>query len=86
MYEKDYPTPSKAPICCLGWASNFTDVVAIRERVANLQGTAVLDDLMSSADETLNPQYALDLPIELAFVDVTSTLPKLATLPVAGSQ
>ncbi|KAI4233175.1 MAG: hypothetical protein LQ349_004577 [Xanthoria aureola] len=86
MYQKDYPTPSKAPICCLGWASNFTDVMAIRKRVANLQGTAVLDDLMSSVDEPLNPQHALDLPIELAFVDVASTLPKLATLPVAGSQ
>ncbi|KAL8759268.1 MAG: hypothetical protein Q9199_000881 [Rusavskia elegans] len=86
MYEKDYPTPFKAPICCLGWASNFTDVAAIRERLSSLEGTAVLDDLMTSADETLNPQFALDLPIELAFLDVASTLPKLATLPVAGSQ
>ena len=86
MYEKDYPTPSKAPICCMGWASNFTDIAAIRERMASLGSALVLDDLMASADETLGPRYALDLPIELAFVDVASTLPKLATLPVAGTQ
>ncbi|KAL8675570.1 MAG: hypothetical protein Q9168_000082 [Polycauliona sp. 1 TL-2023] len=86
MHEKVYPTPSNAPICCLGWASNFTDVAATRRRMASLEGTVVLDDLMTSADETLSPQYAMDLPIELAFVDVASTLPRLSTLPVAGSQ
>ncbi|KAL8994812.1 MAG: hypothetical protein Q9169_005319 [Polycauliona sp. 2 TL-2023] len=86
MHEKVYPTPSMAPICCLGWASNFTDVAATRRRMASTQGTVVLDDLMASTHETLGPQYALDLPIELAFVDVASTLPKLSILPVAGSQ
>lgn len=86
MYQKVYQTPSKAPICCLGWASNFTDIAAIRRGMASVEGTMVLDDLMTSVGETLNSQNALELPVELAFVDVTATLPKLSTLPVAGSQ
>ncbi|KAL8930034.1 MAG: hypothetical protein Q9172_000119 [Xanthocarpia lactea] len=86
LYEKDYSTPSKAPICCLGWASNFTDATAIRKRMANREGGVVLDDLMTSTDEASSPDYAPELPIELAFVDVANTLPKLSTLPVAGSQ
>ncbi|KAL8859915.1 MAG: hypothetical protein Q9178_003748 [Gyalolechia marmorata] len=86
MYEKDYSTPSKAPICCLGWASNFTDVAAIRKRMANREAGVVLDDLMTSTDNASSPDYAPELPIELAFVDVANTLPKLSTLPVAGSQ
>ena len=86
MYEKDYSTPSKAPICCLGWASNFTDVAAIRKRMANRESGVVLDDLMTSTDEASSPEYAPELPIDLAFIDITNTLPKLSALPVAGSQ
>lgn len=85
MYEKEYTTSSKAPICCLGWASNFTDVAAVRERMANLEHSVAMDESTAS-EETGNSQYAPDLPIELAFVDIASVLPKLSTLPVAGTQ
>ncbi|KAL8789954.1 MAG: hypothetical protein Q9213_000840 [Squamulea squamosa] len=86
LYEKDYSTPSKAPICCLGWASNFTDKDATRKRMSNLEGSTVLDSLIASTDGITTPQYTPELPIELAFVDVASALPKLSTLPVIGSQ
>ncbi|KAL8678917.1 MAG: hypothetical protein Q9186_004774 [Xanthomendoza sp. 1 TL-2023] len=70
--------------------SKVTDVSwkpnAMRQRMANLQGSVPVDDFVASIDEATNPQYAPDLPIELAFVDVATFLPKLSTLPVAGSQ
>ncbi|KAL8733148.1 MAG: hypothetical protein Q9166_002340 [cf. Caloplaca sp. 2 TL-2023] len=86
MHEKDYSTICTAPICCLGWASNSTGIAAMRERMINLGGSVALDDLMTPTDETTNPQYAPDLPTELAFVDVECILPKLSTLPVSGSR
>ncbi|KAL8806298.1 MAG: hypothetical protein Q9182_001445 [Xanthomendoza sp. 2 TL-2023] len=86
MYEKDHTPSSRAPICCLAWASNFTDIAAVRRRMANLPGNVAMDDSLASIDETTNPQYVPDLPIELAFLDVAGLLPKLSTLPVAGSQ
>lgn len=45
-----------------------------------------LDAFIASTKETSDSQDLPDLPTELAFIDVVSSLPRLSTLPIGGSR
>lgn len=84
MYEKDYATLS--PICCLGWACNFTDIAAMQSTISSIDDSLTLDEFIGLAKGTGDTQQVPSLPVELAFMDIASTLPKLSALPIGGSQ
>ncbi|KAL8664050.1 MAG: hypothetical protein Q9202_003342 [Teloschistes flavicans] len=86
MYRKKSLASSKAPICCLGWATHFTNIQAVRITLAQLADRLTLDDLLKSLGKATKPSGVLDLPTELALIDVATSLPKLPTLPIGGSQ
>ena len=86
MYKNESSTPTKAPITCLGWASNLTDVRAVRTTMAEVADNVSLDDFVTSFNEAASSQKVPDLPNELAFIDVASSMPKLSTLPTGGLQ
>ncbi|KAL9602386.1 MAG: hypothetical protein Q9179_002543 [Wetmoreana sp. 5 TL-2023] len=54
--------------------------------MAKLQESMTLDEFINSYGETTISQSDPDLPTELAFMDISSTLPKLSILPIGGSQ
>ncbi|KAL9031876.1 MAG: hypothetical protein Q9196_000131 [Gyalolechia fulgens] len=86
MYEKDGPAAVKDLICCLGWATNFTEIANVRETASNLDDSSTLDEFIASVKRTGASQQVPSLPVELAFIDVASTLPKLSVLPMGGSR
>ncbi|KAL8718729.1 MAG: hypothetical protein Q9225_004170 [Loekoesia sp. 1 TL-2023] len=84
MYEKDHSTPS--PICCLGWACNFTDTAPMQSTISSIDNSLTLDEFIGSAKGAGDTQRVTSLPVELGFMDIASTLPKLSALPIGGSQ
>lgn len=86
MYEKEDTAAVKDLICCLGWATNFTDIANVRETVSKFDDSSTLDEFIASVRGTGNSQEVPSLPVELAFIDVASTLPKLSVLPMGGSR
>ncbi|KAL8642534.1 MAG: hypothetical protein Q9228_000798 [Teloschistes exilis] len=86
MYRKKSLTSSKAPICHLGWATHFTDIQAVRISLAQPADHLTLDELIKSVEKATETSGVPDLPTELALIDVSTSLPKLSTLPIGGSQ
>ncbi|KAL8953097.1 MAG: hypothetical protein Q9222_001035 [Ikaeria aurantiellina] len=86
MYEKSYLPSPQIPITCLGWASNAVDAPVTNKDTAKIGPKAALDDFISSYKEANHHPSAPDLPMEIAFIDVASVLPKLSTLPIGGSE
>ena len=69
-------------VTCMGWASN----------VANKQSPSVKhtkvstwQDMLSSGDYSPTNKSALDLPRDLALIDIEISLPKLSILANGGS-
>lgn len=58
----------------------------MQNAVSKLDDGVALDDFIAFAKEPKSSQDVLDLPIELAFIDVVGTLPKISTLPIGGSR
>ncbi|KAL8943883.1 MAG: hypothetical protein Q9216_000777 [Gyalolechia sp. 2 TL-2023] len=86
MYEKASPAVDKGLICCLGWATNFTDAANVRETVSNFDDSPTLDEFIASARTAGNSKHVPSLSVDLAFIDVASTLPKLSVLPMGDSR
>ncbi|KAL8656732.1 MAG: hypothetical protein Q9210_000073 [Variospora velana] len=86
IYDKDAGIPSKTPICYIGWATNLTATPHVQTAISKFEDSMTLDAFIASTKETNDSQYLPDLPTELAFIDVVSTLPKLSTLPFGGSR
>lgn len=86
MYEKDSLTEAQDSICCLGWAANFTDVANVRESVSKFDNGSIIGEFIASLKRAETLQHVSSLPVELAFIDVASTLPSLSVLPIGGSR
>lgn len=73
---------------CLGWGINFTDSKAAQRHLQNAAGHLSVDDLLSPNMHSSKAAAYLsaDLPRELALLDISSSLPKLSTLPGTGSE
>ncbi|MCJ1475454.1 hypothetical protein MMC13_004116 [Lambiella insularis] len=75
---------SDRKICCLGWGQNYTDSESTRVRLDNLRVDTTSDDTLNSGSQNPNTDRPLDLPNDLAFLDVEEVLPRLSTLPASG--
>lgn len=73
---------SEHEISCLGWGINLTGVANERRRIPALPDL-FLDD---SKETDVSPDALLDLPRELALLDIESSLPRLSVLPSLGKE
>ena len=86
MHQLGCTAHSQSPFSCLGWGVNFTDSTAVRKQV-ELAGEALeLDDLLRDGADAKASGETPDLPAELAFLDVESSLPKLSALVSNGGE
>ena len=72
--------------CCLGWGVSFTDARSTQEQLKKLDGESILDEVLQKGLHNVVPDGLLDLPSELAFLDIEGVLPKLSILPVGGKE
>jgi len=86
IHQIQYKDQPGARICCLGWGANLTDVKATRLRLDNLPGKVSLDDIMNRGSQVQDAHTELDLPTELAFLDIEAVLPKLSILPARDKE
>lgn len=86
MHQIDSSTHSASQICCLGWGVNFNDSQIVRKHVKESGGEITLDDVLSKGTKRNISEVLSDLPLDLAFLDVEGTLPKLSSLTVGGTE
>ena len=86
MHQMDCAAHTQSLFSCLGWGVNFTDSTAVRRRVESSGEVLELDDLLRNGHNAKASCEPPDLPLELAFLDVESCLPKLSTLESLGSE
>ncbi|KAK2787269.1 hypothetical protein FQN51_003429 [Onygenales sp. PD_10] len=80
------PVGPTACVTCLGWGINFTDGKSALKSLKEAEGRLTVDDLLSTEVQLSNvAQLKLDLPRELAMLDMERSLPKLSTLPSTGN-
>ncbi|OKL64108.1 hypothetical protein UA08_01046 [Talaromyces atroroseus] len=74
-------------ISCIGWGVNFTDSKAAQTHLRDANGHITVEDLLAPDTDPVKAalQLKADLPLELALLDVESSLPRLSTLPGSGS-
>lgn len=81
------PTKESPKITCLGWGVNFTDYSFTQRQLKGISSHLSLEKLLSQeTDPTKANVLKVDLPRELAMLDIESSLPKLSTLPGTGSE
>lgn len=66
-------------ITCMGWASNFTG------RKASTSKRDAIDIAISKVNGISKEKTVLDLPRDLALIDIETSLPKLSVLAAGGS-
>lgn len=84
VHQIDCSKYSNSPLCCLGWGINFTDSSKVSMQVNKLKNELTLDDIISQNPQTKAVDAVPDLPLDLAFLDVEVSLPKLSTLSSSG--
>jgi len=72
-------------ICYIGWSTNFTDVAEIQQRLRGTRDGTSLDDVIHRGFLGQAPAVKIDLPSDLASIDVEGILPKVSTLPATGT-
>jgi anaphase-promoting complex subunit 4 len=70
----------------LGWGISFTDTHAVRTRLEKSGMEKDLDDVLSEGTQSSILDSLTDLPLDLAFLDIEGTLPKLSTLAMGGTE
>ena len=76
MHTIDCSAYSEVNICCLGWGLNYTSI----------KGAVNLDDVFNCDNQASKFETPLDLPTDLAFLDIEDILPKLSALPAVGKE
>ncbi|MCJ1435652.1 hypothetical protein MMC27_005027 [Xylographa pallens] len=84
VHQVQYREHSESKISCLGWGLNYTDAEETRARLDNLNIDIGPDDPLNSGSQPLDAERPLDLPNDLAFLDVEDVLPRLSILPATG--
>ncbi|MCJ1402966.1 hypothetical protein MMC11_006188 [Xylographa trunciseda] len=87
VHQLQYREHSQSKISCLGWGLNYTDADETRARLDNLRIDINLDDVLNTGSQSFDaerPLDPLDLPNDLAFLDIEDVLPKLSILPATG--
>lgn len=86
VHQIQYQDQSSTKICCLGWGANLTDAEGTRIRLDNLPDKVSFDDIFNRGTEGQDAQTQIDLPTELAFLDIEAVLPKLSVLPARDKE
>ena len=86
MHHIDCSAHSASQICCLGWGINFTDSHALRNQLERPGTEKSLDEILSEGTQSGILGSVSDLPLDLAFLDIEGTLPKLSTLAMGGTE
>ncbi|KAL6720420.1 hypothetical protein ACLMJK_002342 [Lecanora helva] len=84
IHHIDCSLYSNSQVCCLGWGLNFTDTNKVTQQIEKSSGQISLDDIISRNPRLQGSDAALDLPIDLAFLDIEALLPKLSPLSSGG--
>ncbi|TVY29164.1 Anaphase-promoting complex subunit [Lachnellula hyalina] len=67
-------------VTCMGWGSNLTGKSSKSER----KGDATWEELLGDEDVLAGNKVPLDLPRDLALIDIERSLPKLSVLAAGG--
>ncbi|CAG7922612.1 unnamed protein product [Penicillium olsonii] len=94
VYQKGEPSsPAQAPDSTpkptsVRWSTNFTDSKAAQRHLLDSAGQVSIEDLLTPGVYPSKAAAVLkvDLPRELALLDIESSLPKLSTLPATGGE
>ena len=86
IHKIDVKSQTTWEACCLGWGISFLDAHTTRRQLDKLDGASTLDDILQKGLQNVLPDGLLDLPSELAFLDIEGILPKLSVLPVGGRE
>jgi anaphase-promoting complex subunit 4 len=81
VHQINFDKTSTAQISKLYWSLNVTEAASLRARVKGSVSTIDLGKVFTKDVPGLKSSATVDLPRELAFLDVESILPKLSTLP-----
>ncbi|MCJ1379769.1 hypothetical protein MMC17_002872 [Xylographa soralifera] len=84
VHQVQYREQSEGKISCLGWGLNYTDAEETRARLDNLKIDIGHDDALNSGSQPFGAERPLDLPNDLAFLDIEEVLPRLSILPATG--
>ena len=84
MHQIDCSVHSPSQVCCLGWGFNFTDRYAVKAQLRKAGIENRLDDVLSDGAQSSILDSLSDLPLDLAFLDIEGTLPKLSVLAIGG--
>ena len=86
VHQIDCTSHSQSQICCLGWSINSTSNQSINLPMRDLGPDTSLDNLLSQGKRNNATDEPLDLPSDLAFLDVEAMLPKLSSLASGGAE
>ena len=84
VHQIDCSAYSKTQICCLGWGINFMDGNQIGLERDQVKHQLTLDDMISQNPQVKSLDTVPDLPLDLALLDIESSLPKLSPLSSGG--
>lgn len=68
----------------MGWGINFTESEKVSRHVTKLVDNLNLDDIISRNPQINAADTVPDLPLDLAFLDIEASLPKLSPLSFGG--
>ncbi|KAI9802111.1 MAG: hypothetical protein M1833_002032 [Piccolia ochrophora] len=74
----------KIEVTLLGWAINFTNRQTVEKRLQSSDDNNDLDDILTDALTAYSSTVTLDLPRDLALLDIEDALPKLSVLLSSG--
>ena len=84
VHHIDCSNYSTSKICCLGWGFNFIETYKVIEQIKGAKGKLTLRDVIDHNPKTKAIENVADLPLDLAFLDVEASLPKLSPLSTGG--
>ena len=84
VHQIDCSAYSKSQICCLGWGISFMDGNKVGLDLDKLKDKLTLDDMISQNSQMKSMDTVPDLPLDLALLDIESSLPKLSPLSSGG--
>ena len=84
VYLIDCSKYSKSQISCLGWGVTFTDSLSLSQRLHNSEDGITIEEVISRNPSIGSIEDPPNLPLDLAFLDVEGSLPKLSPLSTGG--
>ena len=84
VHQIDCSKYSESRISCIGWGVTFTESTSLSQRLQHSKNGITLEDVISRNPSIKFIDAPPDLPLDLAFLDVEGSLPKLSLLSSGG--